>query len=240
MDKDLVFLSSRSNDELQAIADILVFDAKGRKLLLETLSKRKSYVANYPNNMKDVLPDIVDELQRCGGNKIRNLLRGHGVSYRELLMDVCKKVNVNFHKDNTTELIERYLLQKMLATAAEKMTDEDVKHISNKFNKAEDLKNVLSSSKIALPLMIRMTSIILVNISKQIGSKVLAGTIAKFAGGRLMSMLAGPVGWAIGGIWTTYDLLGPSYKRMLPAAITIAYYRLLDTATAEEKAEAFE
>lgn len=90
-DKDLDFLGHRSNEELQAIADILVYNKDGKVRKLETLTNRRSYRVNYPNNIVDVLPDIIDELQRCGGNKIRNLFRGHGVSYRELLVDVCKK-----------------------------------------------------------------------------------------------------------------------------------------------------
>lgn len=191
--------------------------------------------------MKELLPDIVDELQRCGGNKIRNMIRRHGVSYRELLIDVCKKNKVNFNKNNTTAQIEVYLLQKMIVTAAEKMTDEDVKQVSNQFDKADDFRQrLLAGGKITTPLMIRMTSIILVNISKKIGIRVLAEAIAKFAGGRMVSILSGPVGWVLAGLWTIYDCFGPSYKKLVPAVITISYYRLLDNATEEEKAEAFE
>lgn len=239
-DKDLDFLGHRSNEELQAIADILVYNKDGKVRKLETLTNRRSYRVNYPNNIVDVLPDIIDELQRCGGNKIRNLFRGHGVSYRELLVDVCKKMKVNFNKNNTTVQLEHYLLQKLITTAADKMTDEDVKRVSEKYDTADDFRQMLSTSgKIATPIMIRMTSIILVNISKLLGLKVLAGTIARLAGGRLLTVLSGPVGWVIGSIWAIYDCLGPSYKILVPAVITISYYRLLDSASDQEKSEAF-
>lgn len=239
-DKDLDFLTHRSNEELQAIADILVYNKDGKARKFETLTNRTTYRVNYPNNMVDMLPDIIDELQRCGGNKIRNMFRGHGIKYRELLIDVCKKTKVNFNKNNTTVQLEHYLLQKLITTAADKMTDEDVKRVSEQYDTADDFRQMLSTGgKISTPIMIRMTSIILVNISKHIGLKVLAETIARFAGGRLLTILSGPVGWVIGSIWAVYDCLGPSYKVLVPAVITISYYRLLDSASDQERAEAF-
>lgn len=240
-DKDLEFLSCRSNEELQALADILIYKKNGRKRKFETLTDRKAFLANYPNNMKELLPDIIDELKRCGGNKILNLFRKPDVKYRELLSDVCKKTKVNFNKNNTTSQMEIYLLQKMIATAADKMTDEDVKQVTNQFEKAEDFRKMISTGgKIATPLLIRMTSIILVSLSKQIGLKVFAGMIAKFVGGRLMTLLSGPAGWVIGSLWAVYDCFGPSYKTLVPAVITISYYRMLDSASEEEIKEAFE
>lgn len=149
-------------------------------------------------------------------------------------------MKVNFNKNNTTVQLEHYLLQKLITTAADKMTDEDVKRVSEKYDTADDFRQMLSTSgKIATPIMIRMTSIILVNISKLLGLKVLAGTIARLAGGRLLTVLSGPVGWVIGSIWAIYDCLGPSYKILVPAVITISYYRLLDSASDQEKSEAF-
>lgn len=90
---DLSFLTDCSNEQLRLLADVLVFDPKDhKKRYTERLSARASYAVYYPHDMKKLLPEIVDEYQRFGGNTIANIIRGHGVPYREILKDVCKTV----------------------------------------------------------------------------------------------------------------------------------------------------
>lgn len=74
-DKDLLFLNDCSNDLLVLLADTLVYDEKGNERLTEELSSKSVYKNNYPNNMKVVIPSMVDELQRFGGNTILNIFR---------------------------------------------------------------------------------------------------------------------------------------------------------------------
>ena len=40
-----------------------------------------------------------------------------------------------------------------------------------------------------------------------------------------MSILIGPIGWAITSIWTIIDIAGPAYRVTIPACIQIAYMR---------------
>lgn len=92
---DLSFLTDCSNEQLRLLADVLVFDPKDhKKRYTERLSARASYAVYYPHDMKKLLPEIVDEYQRFGGNTIANIIRGHGVPYREILKDVCKTVGI--------------------------------------------------------------------------------------------------------------------------------------------------
>ena len=53
--------------------------------------------------------------------------------------------------------------------------------------------------------------------------------IAAFASGsvlsRSLSVLAGPIGWALTAAWTAYDIAGPAYRVIVPAVIQIAYLR---------------
>ena len=97
-DVDLIFLNDCSNDRLKLLADAIVYDNDGKKRSTEELSKTFSYGQNYPNNLPALVPNMVDELQRFGGNTIINGLRGHGVYYREILEDVCKTLKVNYNK----------------------------------------------------------------------------------------------------------------------------------------------
>lgn len=93
-DKNLEFLSNCSNENIKLLADFLVYGSDGKARLTEELSAKQSYRENYPNNMVAIVPDIVDELQRFGGNTIMNMLNGHGAPYRTILEDVCKKLKV--------------------------------------------------------------------------------------------------------------------------------------------------
>ena len=43
---------------------------------------------------------------------------------------------------------------------------------------------------------------------------------------RAMSILAGPIGWTITGLWTAVDIAGPAYRVAIPADIYVAYLRL--------------
>jgi uncharacterized protein YaaW (UPF0174 family) len=43
---------------------------------------------------------------------------------------------------------------------------------------------------------------------------------------RAIGVLAGPIGWAITGIWTLIDVSGPAYRVTIPAVCHIAFLRL--------------
>ena len=61
MDKDLEFLSKCSNEQLQTLADAIAFDEKEQKRSHETLTTRKNYILYYPNDMRKLIPDIVEK-----------------------------------------------------------------------------------------------------------------------------------------------------------------------------------
>ena len=237
MDKDLEFLSRCSNEQLQMLADSIAFDDQGRQRSHETLTSRKNYKLYYPKEMKKLLPDIIDELSLYGGNSIRNRIVGHGASYRNILEDVCDKYKVKYNDFNSVEEIKGFLLKKVLLAAAEDMRMEEVKHISEQLNTKEDLNNVIKAGKIASPIIIRMTTVLVYRMFSRLGARVAARFVARFAGSRLFAILTGPTGWVIGGLWTAYDLLGPSYKVTVPCTILIAYYRILSQKTEGELKE---
>jgi len=42
---------------------------------------------------------------------------------------------------------------------------------------------------------------------------------------RAISVVAGPIGWAVSAIWTAFDLASPAYRVTVPCVIQIAYMR---------------
>ena len=134
---DLSFLTDCSNEQLRLLADVLVFDPKDhKKRYTERLSARASYAVYYPHDMKKLLPEIVDEYQRFGGNTIANIIRGHGVPYREILKDVCKTVGIAKSDTDTVEIMEAALLK----TVADKMLEQIAKQNASGEQSVEEMK----------------------------------------------------------------------------------------------------
>jgi len=234
MDKDLVFLKECTNEQLQVLSDLLVYKPNGHRRTSVSLSSTRNYDLYYPNEMHLLLEDVTNELLLQGGNKVRNFLRGgKGVSYHKLLIDICNKQKVNFNPHNTVEQLEKYLLQKTIETAIEDMTEEDVHQISSELSK-KDLSNIVSSGfRLTSPIILKTTTMVMAQILRKLGLKIVAGALGRFIGTRLFSILTGPVGWVLGGLWTAYDLLGPSYKVTVPCVMTIAYFRATINLTEE-------
>jgi len=42
---------------------------------------------------------------------------------------------------------------------------------------------------------------------------------------KTMSILTGPIGWVVTGLWTVIDIAGPAYRVTIPAVIEIAALR---------------
>jgi uncharacterized protein YaaW (UPF0174 family) len=126
---------------------------------------------------------------------------GKGVEYKEVLMDVCDKLNVNYKKDSSTERIEGNLLMKILDDALEKMSQDDV----NKLAEATGVKN---TSGITKELMIGVFQSVfraggfksyqLTVIIANAVLKALIGRGLSLAGNitltRTMAILTGPIG----------------------------------------------
>lgn len=232
-DKDLAFLKECSNEQIKLLADFIIYDTDGKKRITEEISNTKEFQLYYPNNMLALLPSIINELQLFGGNSIANSVRKHGVSYRTILEDVCDLLKVNYQKNIPTDLLEQYLLQKVLVMSVDKMSENDIHHISDKLTK-EELKNQIGLLKAGSPLFIKLTTMIIGNLAVKYGLKQAAGFVAKFAGGRMFALLTGPVGWIIAGVWTAVDIAGPAYRVTVPCTLTIAYLRTVYRKTDEE------
>lgn len=225
-DKDLDFLYQCSNDNLKLLADFMLYDKDGKLRWTEEISSMQAFKLYYPNEMAKLVPILIAELQKFGGNTFFNMFRGHGVPYREILTAVCKQLKVSYHKEASTELIEHYMLQKFLIMSVEKMTEEDVHHLSEKLSK-EALVKQIGLLKAGSPLFIRLTTMLVAQMAAKYSLKQAAGLVAKFAGGRAFAVLAGPIGWVLSLGWVVFDIAGPAYRVMIPCAITIAYLRMV-------------
>lgn len=157
---------------------------------------------------------------------------GKGVLYKEVLCDVCEKMKVNFNKDAKTETIENNLLMKIMTDALESMSPEQIKELGTDLG----IKNTsgLTSQTLTAGFQAifkaggfksyQLTAIIVNQVMKALIGRGLSfaanGTLM-----RTMSVLAGPIGWAITGLWTAVDIGSTAYRVTIPAVIQVAFLR---------------
>jgi hypothetical protein len=232
-DSDLEFLSSLSSKELDDLVYLLTHDKDGERRLTELLTQEDNYKKHYPDH-KQYWKEIAAEIQCFGGNTFVNMFRGGGVSYKEVLCDVCDKMKVNYNKDSSTKKIEQNLLMKILEDALEKMSPEEIEKLGKELG-LENTAKLTSQSLTAIFLAVfraggfksYQLTLIIVNAIV----KVLIGRGLTLGGNvlvtRTAAILTGPIGWVITGLWTAVDIAGPAYRVTIPAVIQIAYLRTL-------------
>lgn len=234
-DSDLQILQRCSNEQLKSLLDIIVFDDKGKKRLTETLSAKQEFLSNYPSNIKALIPNIIDEIQKFGGNTIFNVLRGHGVKYREILEDVCDKLKVNYNKNLSTDLLENELLRKVAVTAIEKMSEEDIKKFDQDLDKKRILEAILNNNG---PIMTMVIAGIVSQLTRQTGVRGVAMLFGRQLGAKVVA-IAVPALNVIAALWTVMDIASPAYRVTVPFTITLAFIRRSLNSPSEELKEIF-
>ncbi len=228
---NLRFLYQASNDDLLVLCDIITKDKDGNFRLTEELSATDAYKKNYPHNIKGMLPELINEFSRFGGNTFVNIFRQGGATYDVILRDVAKKNKVNFHKQASNEQIEQYILQKLFADSLEKATDEQLKlmlkelgYPTTNFGRQAAIAALLIAWKSGgFKSYILLVSVVNSALKFLIGRGL--PLIANAALTRAASIIAGPIGWALTALWTLADISGPAYRVTIPAVIQIAYIR---------------
>lgn len=228
LDKDLKFLEECSNDQLKTLVDILVFDKDGKKRYSESLSNTQAFSEYYPNNLKPLVPAIINEIQLFGGNSILNVLRGHGVCYREILEDVCDRIKVNYNKKLSTELLESELLRKVAVTVVENMKEEDIKKFDENLDRTRIIESIMNGGG---PAAMAITAIIISQFGQQVGKGALI-LFGRVLAPRLVAF-AVPVLQVGAAIWTLFDIASPAYRITIPFTITTAFLRKQLTADAD-------
>lgn len=229
-DLDPCLLNS-GNEDIHILIDHITDKGEGRISLSSDscaqLSKAKILKKISP---KDVAL-LSMELRSFGGNSLFNLFRsGNGVPYKELLCDVADHFKVNYNKNNDCARIEMEILLKVLEQSIEQMSDQERKelfeNLGGKFTSTgplmmASLQAAISASGFAA---YKLAAIVAQSTAKAIlGRGLTFTTTAPLMRG--ISAFAGPIGWAITGIWTTFDLASPAYRVTVPCVVQIAYMR---------------
>jgi len=231
IDPDLSFLAQCSSEELDPLVKYLTQDKDGALRYTEELTMSAEYKAFAPNHRR-YWQLVAAELQLFGGNSFVSLFRGgEGVLYREVLTDVCDKMKVNYNKKATTEFIESSLMAKILTDALENMSEKERRELVQAIG-VKTTSFTGPAVAAAIQIAIRTSGFMAYQIAATVANIVarqLLGHGLTFAANaaltRVIGILAGPIGWALTGLWTALTIAGPAYRVTIPSVIHVAFLR---------------
>lgn len=255
VDLDLEFLNDVPNEGLKKLADILVYDIKdGEKRKTQKLANKLVFVNHYPDKLNYCVSEIIHELQLYGGDSIVNLFRRHGVSYREILTDVCDKQNIRYKKTDTVAAIELELLRSVAFDSIDKYKEEAIDEVLEDFGikvnsdmrmdeKKDCVKELINNPSTRLKAyhtFISQGSCSADSYTQQLGWDALAGVafaggfspIVKAGASQLLKKAGGyilPGVQIVLGLWTISDLTrmvtGPAFRVTAPSVLLIGVLR---------------
>ena len=219
-------LEKANNEELQYLVDIIT------KTRTNSLEKNEFFKAHSPDHQK--YTDLIDnELRAFGGNTFVNVFRGgKGPEYKEVVYDVAKQLKIPCSKKSDITKLEHLLLAHIWEIAVEKLSDDEKKELLETVGicNTTSLKGqVLTGTLLHLfslgGFASYQYSVIIANavVKSLIGRGLTLGMNATLTKG--LSILTGPIGWIITGIWTAVDIAGPAYRITVPAVIYVAMLR---------------
>ncbi len=195
-------------------------------------TKQKSYKDPHER----LVADIVYEVRTFGANSLLNVVRKNGVAYAEIVSDVCSKLKVDTGKHDSVDEKETEVLLKILDDSLAKMSKEERGTLEDEFRKAGVKNPDLSAGKPIAAILAQAG----IQVTGFLGYRlavIVANAVAKAVLGRGLSLVgnaalvralgvfAGPVGWAVTGLWTAVDLAGPAYRVTIPVVCHVAFLR---------------
>jgi len=224
-DKDLnPILETANNDDLEPLVEYVITK------LSEDLTSHDAY-KEHQSEHKEYADLIAKEIRDMGGNSFANIYRGEGPSYHEIVCDVADKIKAPYNKEKPVEDIENSILETILVTALDNMSEDDKKELLSEMGGKGSLDKGGISTAVFVGIFraggfysYQLTLIIANQIAKIILGRGLAlATNAALV--RWASILTGPIGLVVTGLWTAVDIAGPAYKVTIPCVIHVAMLR---------------
>lgn len=130
-DKDLFVLGMAHHEDLAKLANVLTVDiSDGQPRRAEQLTTDPEYKkALADGDLSNAWQSIAAELQAFGGdsfiNAARSLIKGHtGVTYREILSDICARLKLELKPDVDIVAMEDQLLMGLVLSQQDKFSKE--------------------------------------------------------------------------------------------------------------------
>lgn len=215
-----------------ALVQLLLNADKGDiDLLIDYVTNTGKLGFSMSDSVKNVLQDakrqdipddetlrlLVRELQHFGGNTFVNLFRRNGVNYSEIVDDVASHLKMKVPADASVEEKEALIIDCVFTSSWKKMSDDERRQILREMG-------INGSASMDIPVWQR-AALVANSLAQTTAGKVLP-LIAGLGIGRVLGVLTGPVGLAITGLYTAYDISNPAFRVTLPCVVQIAWIRL--------------
>lgn len=203
--------------------------AKALDVVLET---NKTGIASASN-----IKSLWESLSYNGSNDLAWILRGGtGVSYAEILRDVCEKQKVKSILDGDDEAAilgnEQLLIEKLFTDIWDKMSEEERAILINEMDlnvgamplHGMALPAILAAAKLGGFATYQLTLIVANTVARALfGSGLAFATNTALMRG--LGAFLGPIGWFASGAWMIIDIAGPAYRKTLPSVVIVAALR---------------
>lgn len=216
----------------EALVTLLLNADKGDiDLLIDYITNAGKFGFSMSDSVKTVLKDakhhdvpdeetlrlLVRELQHFGGNTFVNLFRRNGVGYNEIVDDVASHLKIKAPISNTVDEKEALIIDCVFTSSWQKMSDDE---------RSQILRDMNISATVSLDIPVwQKAALVASGLAQTTAGKVLP-LIAGLGIGRVLGVLTGPVGLAITGLYTAYDMSSPAFRVTLPCVVQIAWIRL--------------
>ncbi|HDL7056887.1 TPA: hypothetical protein PXM42_001544 [Yersinia enterocolitica] len=222
----------------EALVQLLLNADKGDiDLLIDYITNTGKFGFSMSDSVKAVLLDaklhdvpddetmrlLVRELQHFGGNTFVNLFRRNGVNYSEIVDDVASHLKMKVPTSTTVEEKEALIIDCVFTSSWKKMSDDE---------RGQILRDMGISPSVSMDKLSRMdmpvwqrAALVANGLAQTTAGKALP-LIAGLGIGRVLGVLTGPVGLAITGLYTAYDISNPAFRVTLPCVVQIAWIRL--------------
>jgi uncharacterized protein YaaW (UPF0174 family) len=161
---------------------------------------------------------IASEIQLMGGNSVVNLFRGHGVGYKEIVLDVAEKMgvdkNILSRTGNSVASMEAEIIEKLFIKFAQEMNESDREHLSSKLERASTNTRYMLIARAILPHLLREFNLQ--------GVVELALIIAA---SRAVVGWVPVVGWLSAGVGALLELSSTAYSVTIPCVVMIGLIR---------------
>ncbi|MBD7975130.1 hypothetical protein K6731_09035 [Escherichia whittamii] len=223
-DETLVaLLLNADKNDIDLLIDYITPDGKFNFSQSDRVKKALRDGKNSEAVDEETLRLLIRELQHFGGNTVMNLFRRNGVSYSEIVDDVASHLKIKVAKNAPVKEKESLIIDAVFASSWSKMSDDDRRQLLRDMgiNTSISLDKL---SRMELPLLQRAAMV--ASGLAQIATGKALPLIAGLGIGRVLGVLTGPVGLALTGLYTAYDISNPAFRITLPCVVQIAWIRL--------------
>lgn len=161
---------------------------------------------------------IASEIQLMGGNSLVNWLRGHGVCYKEIVLDVAETIGVDpqilSRRGNSVASMENEIIEKLFARFEEKM---------NVLEREDLSKQLASASPEARAIVLAQT--LLPHLLREFNLQGVVELALILAASRAVVAWVPVVGWLSAGVGTLLELSSTAYSVTIPGVVAIGLIR---------------